>query len=1009
MKSSLPRLLRPGRPQAVAVLAALGFSFIIPLVAQAQLPPGEALAALRANDKIDVSLFASEPMITNPAAIDVDTHGRVWVAEIQFYRRQAKDPPADKIKVLEDTTGDGRADKVTVFADGVFCPMSICVAGDKVYVATSPDLWVYEDKNGDLVADGPPQKVLTGFGGVNHDHGAHSLVLGPDHKWWMAHGDGGFDVTGTDGSHIQYQWGAMLRGELDGSQLETVAVNFRNPYEICISSFGEPFCSDNDNDGLQSTRVCWIMEGGNYGWFGRPPARVATDVPLSEGWHFRAHIPGFVPGTLVTGFGSPCGICYYEADALPHFKNAPLHADAGPREVRMYRHQLHGAGMTAESEVFLTSEGDDYFRPDDICTAPDGTLYVADWYDGGVGGHAYNNPDQGRIYRLTPKNRTPRRVEKPGPYDTIDDALVGLKSANLATQYLARERLLADGEASIAPLAALARGHSSDTDPNHRARALWVLDRLGGSARDAVLQQLASPDSAFRALAVRILRRHGDTYAGEILARAGDESPEVRREVLLALPNIKGEEALSALVSLAEGYDGSDRYLLEALHIATADRKEQLYQRLAAEGYWSPECVGLMQVLAPAAAVEYVRQELHDPQVTPDARRTLLRALAVMPSPEAGRCILDLIAGQGADDSLRGPAIDILAANLRGPWRELRDLDALTDALRTAWHDPRWQLPVLALVAEHGLSQFGPAALALAADDDAPLEARVQAVATARQLRLADGVAVFESLLEHDEAALRDAALAGLIDLQHWPVLRRLLTSGADATTRERLADALVGTSAGALVLLRLLDEGSLAKELHERVIARAAEHPDANIRVLYERYLPADQRPQRLGEAIEASEILALPGNVQRGRQIFFQSSAAQCKNCHTIDGTGGSLGPDLSGIGRKYERAALLETILDPSRAMAPEYVPYLLETAAGQVFVGFVAERTDTHVTLKDAENRPLRFATEEVVALEPQSRSLMPELVLRDVTAQDAADLLAYLQSLTGSGGTPGASE
>ena len=146
------------------------------------------------------------------------------MAEIQWYRSGAKNPPADKIKVLEDTDGDGRADKATVFADGVFAPMSICVAGDKVYVATSPDLWVYEDKDGDLKADGPPKKLLTGFGGHNHDHGAHSLVLGPDHKWWMSHGDGGFDVTGTDGSKIKFQWGAMLRCELDGSRLETVAV-----------------------------------------------------------------------------------------------------------------------------------------------------------------------------------------------------------------------------------------------------------------------------------------------------------------------------------------------------------------------------------------------------------------------------------------------------------------------------------------------------------------------------------------------------------------------------------------------------------------------------------------------------------------------------------------------------------------------------------------------------------------------------------------------------------------
>ena len=149
-------------------------------LAIAQRPPLAELETLRVPADVRVDLFASEPMIQNPAAIDVDSQGRVWAAEIQWYRSKAKNPPADKLKVLEDTDGDGKADKATVFYEGLFCPMSVCVAGDKVYVATSPDLWVFEDKDGDLRADGPPKKLLTGFGGVNHDHGAHSLTLGPE-------------------------------------------------------------------------------------------------------------------------------------------------------------------------------------------------------------------------------------------------------------------------------------------------------------------------------------------------------------------------------------------------------------------------------------------------------------------------------------------------------------------------------------------------------------------------------------------------------------------------------------------------------------------------------------------------------------------------------------------------------------------------------------------------------------------------------------------------------------
>ncbi len=516
---------RGGAPALTVALAVVGVGMLSSL-AQAQLSPDAELKTLKTAPGFEVSLFASEPLITNPAAIDVDTRGRVWVAEIQWYRGGAKTPPADKIKVLEDTDGDGRADKVTVFAEGLFAPMSICVAGDRVYVATSPDLWVYEDKDGDLKADGPPKKLLTGFGGHNHDHGAHSLVLGPDHKWWMSHGDTGFDVTGTDGSNAKFKWGGVLRGELDGSKLETVAVNFRNPYEVCVSSFGEAYLSDNDNDGNESVRICWIMDGGNYGWFGGPPfgkqelaERLSPDTPFRAHWHFRGHIPGYVPATLVTGFGSPTGICFYEGDAFgPKYKNVPLHTDAGPRECRAYPHELSGFGMRASSELFLSNQGDNYFRPDDVSAAPDGRLYVSDWYDGGVGGHGYNNPEQGRIFLLLPTGKKLKRHDKPGPYANIADAIEGLKSPNLATQFLARERLLAEGQASVPALKALL----SDAEPNNRARALWVLDRIGGEARGAVVAQLKNSDSTFRALAVRILRRHVDAYAAAILPLAGD-------------------------------------------------------------------------------------------------------------------------------------------------------------------------------------------------------------------------------------------------------------------------------------------------------------------------------------------------------------------------------------------------------------------------------------------------------------------------------------------------------
>ncbi len=171
---------------------------------------------------------------------------------------------------------------------------------------------------------------------------------------------------------------------------------------------------------------------------------------------------------------------------------------------------------------------------------------------------------------LVPRGKTLARHEKPGPYDTVADAIEGLKSPNLATQFLAREKLLADGSESVIALRSLL----ADPEPNFRARALWVLDRIGAEARGTVVEQLKSPDASLRALAVRILRRHGAEYQDAILELSGDPADEVRREVLLAIRNFKSDKAMAALASIAATYDGTDRYQLEAINIAAGKRRK---------------------------------------------------------------------------------------------------------------------------------------------------------------------------------------------------------------------------------------------------------------------------------------------------------------------------------------------------------------------------------------------------------------------------------------------------
>jgi len=1000
------------RLRLLFALSAIAVSFVAP--AWAQKSPEEELKALVVPDDMEIKLFASEPMITNPAAIDIDTQGRVWVAEIQWYRRAAKTPGADRIVVLEDTDKDGVADKSTVFADALFAPMSVCVAGDKVYVATSPDLWMYEDKNGDLKADGPPKKILTGFGGNNHDHGAHSLVLGPDHKWWMAHGDSGYNVTGVDGSKIEFPAGGMIRGELDGTKLENVAVNFRNSYEIAVSSFGESFCSDNDNDGNVSVRICWILEGGNYGWFKRPGPKFAAGVPLANTWHFRGAIPGFVPSTIVTGFGSPCGMCYYEGSTIPSLKNTPLHCDAGPREVRAYPHKKAGAGFTGESRNIVTSKGDDYFRPDDICTAPDGSLFIADWYDGGVGGHAYNNPNQGRIFRLTPKAGKPSRTEKPGPYANIEDAIVGLQSPNLATQYLAREKLLAEGQAAVPALVELMKSSATNA-----ARAMWVCDRIGGAARDQVTKLLNAEDPAIEALAVRILRRHGDDKAiVELLTKkaAGHSKlDEVGRELLLFVAKQTGPEAEKALVALASKYTGGDRYALETIGIAARGREAAIYDALVSAGSTNWEVLGRLDMKRALPAIAAV---VNDSSASPELRMAALNRLAVSLDETAFDAVVAIAQNHDAPMPIRRGAVAILQANCStaglwsgivgnadssvSAWTTYKPADVaasrkkLVELAKSILRKSEDQGGALNLVTGANLTEAGSEIIPLIASTDVNLANH--AIFAAGLLKPAGSGEAIAKVLDSKEPKLRDAALNALIEMAQWNVLKGLVSSGSPKPTVESVVNKMMNTSGGALAFLKWVDAEGLDPAGRKLAIAKAINHPDANIRVLYEKFVPEADRPKRLGSAMKADDILKLKGDPVRGEQVYNLSSAAQCNKCHQIKGVGKNLGPNLTQIGKKYEKAALLETIMDPSKAISHEYVTYVVETNDGQSFTGFIADKAAKQLTIRTADDKQIKVDAKNVDAVTPSPKSMMPELVLREVTAQDAADLLAYLMTL-----------
>ncbi len=228
--------------------------------------------------------------------------------------------------------------------------------------------------------------------------------------------------------------------------------------------------------------------------------------------------------------------------------------------------------------------------------------------------------------------------------------------------------------------------------------------------------------------------------------------------------------------------------------------------------------------------------------------------------------------------------------------------------------------------------------------------------------------------------------------------MKVLLAETAPADARTKAIDQLLTSTAGSLRLLGALDNPALSKTVQTEAIARGTKHTEAHVRDLFERFLPADQRTKRLGAVVKPDEILALQGDAANGRKLFFEADGLACRTCHRIGGQGGEVGPDLSEIGKKYNRFQMLETILQPSKEIDPKYLTYLVEMNAGQIQTGVLVEKTDKEVVLRDAQNKVIRLRAEAIERMAPQQQSIMPELLLRDMTAREVADLTEFLGSL-----------
>ena len=637
----------------------------------------------------EVTVWATSPQIFNPTNIDFDERGRMYVAEGVNYRSKAgRRKEGDRIVVLEDTTGAGKADKVTVFTQdtNLESPLGVAHIDGKVVVSQPPDLLVYTDVNGDGVIDLSVDKkevLLTGFNGRQHDHSLHSATFGPDGKWNFNQGNMGADFIDKAGRHFfmgsPYMlqniagrrsddgnvWigGFSVRMNSDGSELRIVGHNYRNSYEQTINSFGDMYQSDNDDP--PACRVSLIMEGGNAGFASLDgkrswgaDKRPGQSTPVAE---WRQEDPDTMPAGDVYGGGSPTGVAFYENGAMGEKWNGLLLAcEAGKNVVFGYLPKPDGAGMKLERFDFLTSNkekewaGSDFlggkptgilktkFRPSDVCVGPDGAIYVADWFDPGVGGHGTrDNGSSGTIYRIAPKGF--KSVVPKIDLSSVAGQIAALRSPSPNVRAGGFNRLKAAGDKVVDDVAALL----ADANPYVASRAVWLLAQLGDKGAALARKELGSADDTRRLVAFRALRAAGRDVFTLCESLAKDKSPAVRREVAIALRDFKTPAAIALLVTISEQFDGQDRAYLEAIGLASTDREALVHAAIAKSMAkpaleWTPAYAWLTWRLHPASAVRDVRARLLSGKLTESEVKRDLTTLAFTRSAEAAGTMVEL-------------------------------------------------------------------------------------------------------------------------------------------------------------------------------------------------------------------------------------------------------------------------------------------------------------------------------------------------------------------------------
>jgi putative heme-binding domain-containing protein len=704
--------------------------------------------------------------------------------------------------------------------------------------------------------------------------------------------------------------------------------------------------------------------------------------------HWHSDDPGSVPNVRINGAGAPSGIAMYDGTLLPkRYWGTLIHADPGPNEVRAYPVHPSGAGYVADVLPVVSSRTDKMFRPVDVAVAPDGSLFVADWYDAGVGGHNMSDQTQGRIIRIAPPN-TPYTVPALD-LTTTAGAARALNSPNHATRYLAYEKLHAAGRGAENVLAAMYRG----TDARARARALWLLARIPGRGARYLDAASRDADPNIRVVALRATRRIGVDVIPIASRLVKDPAPEVRREVAIALRHEQSPRAAAIWADLAAQHDGADRWYLEALGVS-ADRQWDRYfgawlDRVG-NGWNTAGGRDIVWRARSTRALPLLQQLATDASIPVAERLRYFRAFDFYPAEDRQRALLAILATPAGSSAELTPVI-------------LGQLDAkaasgnedVQGALQRTLPSIRGTTKYVDLVerfdARAELDQLIQLAL------DKPSES---AGVEAARLALAWGGAPrFAQIVRgSDERAARRALV--VLGRNYTPAVDSVVTALALDTTRaldlRRAAVQSMGSGYNGWQRIVALARTNRLPAPLKPTAATALFSAWPELRDSAAKYGLAPAPATTLdGRTLPPLMVLAeRGGDAPTGQAVFTRT----CSACHLAAGTGTDFGPALTEIGDKLPKSGLLLAILDPSAGIAFGYEGWSVRTNDGQQLVGMISSETDDEIVMKLIGGTQRRVPKSTITERKRMDTSLMPQGLERTMTEADLTNLVEYLSSL-----------